>query len=52
MTHLILVTVFKQGGEEFPNGYVNGSAKPFMNGGLSKKPMHIRENPQVSCLRR
>lgn len=29
---------------------MNGSAKPYMNGGLSKNPVHIRENPQVSNL--
>ncbi|CAH1281090.1 unnamed protein product [Diabrotica balteata] len=30
-----------KGGEEFPNGHTNGSAKPYMNGHV-----HITENPQ------
>ncbi|KAJ8920400.1 hypothetical protein NQ315_005266 [Exocentrus adspersus] len=35
-----------KGGEEFPNGHVNGSAKPYMNGHLSNGHVHITENPQ------
>ncbi|XP_023311430.1 uncharacterized protein LOC108917176 [Anoplophora glabripennis] len=35
-----------KGGEEFPNGNVNGSAKPYMNGHLSNGHVHITENPQ------
>ncbi|KAJ8985771.1 hypothetical protein NQ317_014424 [Molorchus minor] len=34
------------GGEEFPNGHVNGSAKPYMNGHISNGHVHITENPQ------
>ncbi|CAG9856509.1 unnamed protein product [Phyllotreta striolata] len=30
-----------KGGEEFPNGHTNGTAKPYMNGHV-----HITENPQ------
>ena len=41
------IFILHQGSDGFPNGHINGSAKPYINGHIANGIVHITENPRV-----